>query len=196
MFEKFTERSRKIMSCARQKAQLLKSEFIGTEHMLLGILEEGGGVAAKFLQSKEITQGKVLEEISRLVKPATNPTSLGQLPFSPRARRAVELATEAAGQCCMDIIGTEHILIALFRETNGIAASVLKNLGMKASWILEVFESIGISFLERSPPNDDIGMRWVVALAEGFRLAGCKRSPIVPDPNVIRECIEGCKDVE
>src|SRR5436190_1678777 len=90
MFEKFTERARKVMSLARQEAQRLNSEFIGTEHILLGIIQEGGGVAAKVLKNLNVDLKRIRQEIEKLITPSTSPTvTLGQLPFSPRAKRVI-----------------------------------------------------------------------------------------------------------
>src|SRR5438876_422434 len=132
MFEKFTERARKVMSLARQEAQRLNSEFIGTEHILLGIIQEGGGVAAKVLKNLNVDLKRIRQEIEKLITPSTSPTvTLGQLPFSPRAKRVIELAGEAASQLGHDVIGTEHLLLGLLKENEGIAAQVLTNLGLK-----------------------------------------------------------------
>ena len=126
MFEKYTERARKIMSLARQEAQRLNSEFIGTEHILLGVVREGGGVAAKVLQKFQADHKKIIREIEKLITPSTSPTvTLGQLPFSPRAKRVMELSAESANQLQHDVIGTEHILLGLLKEKEGIAAQVL-----------------------------------------------------------------------
>src|SRR6185503_18844582 len=112
MFERFTERARKAMSLSRQEAQRLNSEFIGTEHILLGIIQEGGGVAAKVLKNFKVDLRQVRLEIERLIIPSTSPTvTLGQMPFSPRAKRVTELASEAANLLDHDVIGTEHLLL-------------------------------------------------------------------------------------
>lgn len=132
MFEKFTERARKVMSLSRQEAQRLNSEFIGTEHILLGIVGEGGGVAVKVFKDMNIDQKTIAQEVEKLITPSTSPTAtLGQLPFSPRAKRVIELAGEAASQLSHEVIGTEHLLLGLIKENEGIAAQVLTNLGMK-----------------------------------------------------------------
>lgn len=132
MFEQFTERARKVMSMSRQEAQRLNSEFIGTEHMLLGIINEGGGVAAKVLKNLNVDTKQVRIEIEKLITPSTSPTvTLGQLPFSPRAKRVIELAGEASGMLGRDYVGTEHLLLGLIKENEGIAAQVLINLGLK-----------------------------------------------------------------
>jgi ATP-dependent Clp protease ATP-binding subunit ClpC len=145
MFEKFTERARKVMSLARQEAQRLNSEFIGTEHILLGIIQEGGGVAAKVLKNLNVDLKRIRQEIEKLITPSTAPTvTLGQLPFSPRAKRVIELAGEAASQLGHDVIGTEHLLLGLLKENEGIAAQVLTNLGLKLDEVRDmVLEVLG-----------------------------------------------------
>src|SRR3990172_368546 len=132
MFENFTERARKVMSIARQEAQRLNSEFIGTEHMLLGIVKEGGGTACRVLKNFEVDAKKICQEVEKLITPSTSPTiTLGQLPFSPRAKRVIELAGESSSQLGHEVIGTEHILLGLLKENEGIAAQVLVNMGLK-----------------------------------------------------------------
>ncbi len=145
MFEKFTERARKVMSLARQEAQRLNSEFIGTEHILLGIIQEGGGVAAKVLKNLNVDLKRIRQEIEKLITPSTSPTvTLGQLPFSPRAKRVIELAGEAASSLGHDVIGTEHLLLGLLKENEGIAAQVLTNLGLKLDEVRDmVLEVLG-----------------------------------------------------
>ncbi|HEY3227257.1 MAG TPA: ATP-dependent Clp protease ATP-binding subunit [Planctomycetota bacterium] len=145
MFEKFTERARKVMGLARQEAQRLNSEFIGTEHILLGIIQEGGGVAAKVLKNLQVDLKRIRQEIEKLITPSTSPTvTLGQLPFSPRAKRVIELASEAASQLGHDVIGTEHLLLGLLKENEGIAAQVLTNLGLKLDEVRDmVLEVLG-----------------------------------------------------
>jgi ATP-dependent Clp protease ATP-binding subunit ClpC len=145
MFEKFTERARRVMGLARQEAQRLNSEFIGTEHILLGIVKEDGGVAAKVLKKLQLTGEKIQQEVQKLITPATSPTvTLGQLPFSPRAKRVIELAHESSSKMWMDIVGTEHLLIALVQENEGIAAQVICNAGLKLEQVhAAVVEELG-----------------------------------------------------
>lgn len=132
MFEKFTERARKVMSLARQESQRLNGEFIGTEHILLAIIAEGGGVAAKVLKEFQVDAARVKQEVEKLVTPSTSPTvTLGQLPFSPRAKRVIELAGEESGRIHLETIGTGQLLIGLVREAEGIAAQVMQTLGVK-----------------------------------------------------------------
>ena len=151
MFEKFTERARKVMSLARQEAQRLESEYICTEHILLGILQEGGGVSAKVLKNLNVDLGRLREEIEKLIMPSTSaPVTLGQLPFSPRAKRVIELAGETASQLRHDVIGTEHLLLGLLKEHEGIAAQVLSKLGLKLDGVRDmVLEVLGAEMGEQ-----------------------------------------------
>lgn len=146
MFEKFTERARKVMSYSRQEAQRLNSEFIGTEHILLGILNEEGGVAFKVLKRLLGEKYKTIRgEIEKLLTvPTIPPTILGQLPFSPRAKRVMELAGEAGSTLGADYLGTEHLLLGLIKENEGIAALVLTNFGLKLEEVRdEILEELG-----------------------------------------------------
>lgn len=150
MFEKFTERARKVMSISRQEAQRLNSEFIGTEHMLLGIIDEGGGVAAKALKKLKVDLKRVRQEIEKLITPSTSPVvTIGQLPFSPRAKRVMELAGEASSVLGRDYLGTEHLLLGLIKENEGIAAQVLINLGLKLDEVRDaILEILGADVIE------------------------------------------------
>ena len=152
MFEKFTDRARKAMSFARKSAQRLKSEFIGTEHILLGILEEGGGTACAFLLSRGVDAEKVMAEVAKLITP-TEPLSIqGQLPYSPRSKRVLELADETAAQLHQEIIGTEHLLVALVKESEGIAAAVLKALGVGPDQITKLKNAMQVP----ATPHDHV----------------------------------------
>ena len=129
MFEKFTERARKVMSLARQESQRLNSDFIGTEHVLLGLVQEGGGVAVKALAKFKVDLQRIRQEVNRLVQPPASPSSmLGQIPFSPRAKRLIELAGEEASRTNSPVIGTGQLLVACLAEEEGIACKVLRNL--------------------------------------------------------------------
>lgn len=141
MFERLTGRARKVMSLAVQEAQRLNSEFIGTEHILLGIIQEGGGVAAKVLKNLNVDLKRIRQEIEKLITPSPNPASRwGQLPFSPRAVRVLELARSAAGPLERTAIDAGHLLIGLIEEGNGIAAQVLTNLGLQPAAVRDALE--------------------------------------------------------
>lgn len=150
MFEKFTERARRVMGHSRAEAQRLGSEFIGTEHMLLGILHEGGGLAARVLYHLDAGYKRARQQIEMIVAPRASPDfALGQLPFSPSSKRAIELASEASMALGHDLIGTEHLLIGLVDATEGTAAKVLTNLGLGLDDVRrKVLEAIG----EPDPP--------------------------------------------
>jgi ATP-dependent Clp protease ATP-binding subunit ClpC len=137
MFERFTERARKVMSLARQEAQKLNHEYIGTEHILLGLVQEGGGIAAKVLRNLNVDLKKVRMEVEKLVSHGPPTMTVGQPPFTPRAKRVLELAQEAATSLGHDYIGTEHLLLGLLKENEGIAAQVLMNLDLKLEDVKE-----------------------------------------------------------
>jgi ATP-dependent Clp protease ATP-binding subunit ClpC len=119
------------MGWARQEAQRLNSEFIGSEHILLGILCEGGGIAAKLLKNLHVDLNRTYQEIEKLMTSTSSSTvTLGQLPFSPRAKRVIELASGSSIEMGHDLIGTEHLLFGLLKDSEGIGAQVLVNLGL------------------------------------------------------------------
>src|SRR6185503_19954998 len=144
MFDRFTERARKVMSLARQEAQRFNHDYIGTEHILLGLVQEGSGVAAQVLRNLEVEPRKIRIEVEKIVKNGTNMVTMGQLPFTPRAKKVLELALEEAQNLGHNYIGTEHLLLGLIRENEGITAQVLLNLGTKLEEVREeVLELLG-----------------------------------------------------
>jgi ATP-dependent Clp protease ATP-binding subunit ClpC len=128
MFERFTDRARRVLVLAQEEARLLNHGFIGTEHILLGLIHEGDGLAAKALESLDISLETVREEVKERVGPA-GPASRGNPPFTPRAKKVLELSLREALQLGHNYIGTEHILLGLVREGEGVAAQVLVSLG-------------------------------------------------------------------
>jgi ATP-dependent Clp protease ATP-binding subunit ClpA len=166
MFERFTERARKVMTLARQEAQRLNSEFIGTEHILLGIIQEGGGVAAKVLKKLNVDVKKTIQEVEKLITPQTSPptVTLGQLPFSPRAKRVFELSSEAMSQLGNDVIGTEHLLLGLLKENEGIAAQVLLNMGLK----LDEVRDATLEILGADIGPEDLSGDYTLVLTSGL----------------------------
>jgi ATP-dependent Clp protease ATP-binding subunit ClpC len=139
MFEKFSGRALKVMRLTRQEAQRLNGEFIGTEHILLGIIQEGGGVAAKVLKNLNVDLKRIRQEVENLITPLTPPTVVLEEPiFYPRAKRVVELADESASLLGHGVIGTEHLLLGLLKENEGIAAQVLNNLGLKLDGVRDM----------------------------------------------------------
>ncbi|MCF7954368.1 MAG: ATP-dependent Clp protease ATP-binding subunit [Phycisphaerae bacterium] len=131
MFERFTDRARKVMALANQEAQRFNHEYIGTEHILLGLVKEGSGVGANVLKNLDVDIKKLRLEIEKLVKSGPDMVTMGKLPQTPRAKKVIEFAIEEARALNHNYVGTEHILLGLLRETEGIAAQVLLNLGLK-----------------------------------------------------------------
>jgi ATP-dependent Clp protease ATP-binding subunit ClpC len=131
MFERFTDRARKVMALANQEAQRFNHEYIGTEHILLGLVKEGSGVGATVLKNLDVDIKKLRLEIEKLVKSGPDMVTMGKLPQTPRAKKVIEYAIEEARALNHNYVGTEHILLGLLRESEGIAAQVLMNLGLK-----------------------------------------------------------------
>ena len=124
MFERFTERARQVVVLAQEEARTLKHNYIGTEHILLGLLREEEGLAARVLEGLEITVEEVRAQVIRIVGSGEEVTS-GQIPFTPRAKKVLELALREALSLGHNYIGTEHILLGLVRENEGVAARIL-----------------------------------------------------------------------
>ncbi|MDQ3921741.1 MAG: ATP-dependent Clp protease ATP-binding subunit, partial [Actinomycetota bacterium] len=129
MFERFTERARKVVVLAQEEARHFNHNYIGTEHLLLGLLREDEGVAARALSSLNVTLDEVREQVESIVGYGEEGTG-GQAPFTPRSKKVLELALREALQLGHNYIGTEHILLGLVRESEGVAARVLSNLGV------------------------------------------------------------------
>ena len=137
MFERFTDRARKVMALANQEAQRFNHEYIGTEHILLGLVKEGSGVGANVLKNLEVDLRKVRLEVEKLVKSGPNMVTMGKLPQTPRAKKVIEYAIEEARNLNHNYVGTEHLLLGLLREQDGVAAQVLMNLGLKLEEVRE-----------------------------------------------------------
>src|SRR5712692_4422512 len=125
MYERFTDRARKVVQLANQEAQRLNHEYIGTEHILLGLIKEGSGVAANVLKNLDIDLQKVRKEIEKIVLSGPDTVKMGKLPQTPRAKKVVEHAIEEARNFNHNYVGTEHLLLGLVREGEGVAAQVL-----------------------------------------------------------------------
>ncbi|MBN2021309.1 MAG: ATP-dependent Clp protease ATP-binding subunit [Pirellulales bacterium] len=131
MYERFTDRARKVMQLANQEAQRFNHEYIGTEHILLGLIKEGSGVAANVLKNLDIDLRKIRLEVEKLVQSGPDMVTMGKLPQTPRAKKVIEYSMEEARNLNHNYVGTEHILLGLLREQEGVAAQVLMNLGLK-----------------------------------------------------------------
>ncbi|MFP4144551.1 MAG: ATP-dependent Clp protease ATP-binding subunit [Phycisphaeraceae bacterium] len=137
MFERFTDRARKVMALANQEAQRFNHEYIGTEHILLGLVKEGSGVGANVLKNLDVDLRKVRLEVEKLVKSGPDMVTMGKLPQTPRAKKVIEYAIEEARNLNHNYVGTEHLLLGLLREHEGVAAQVLMNLGLKLEEVRE-----------------------------------------------------------
>ena len=130
MFNRFTERARKVIILAKEEARRFNHDYIGTEHILLGLIREGEGVAAAVLQKMGMDLETIRLEVEKFVQPGPTTQILGDIPFTPRAKKALELAAEEARELGHNYIGTEHILLGLIREGESVASQVLLNLGL------------------------------------------------------------------
>ncbi|SEJ09671.1 ATP-dependent Clp protease ATP-binding subunit [Demequina mangrovi] len=128
MFERFTDRARRVVVLAQEEARMLNHNYIGTEHILLGLVREGEGVAAKALEAMDISLNGVREQVQEIIGEGSHAPS-GHIPFTPRAKKVLELSLREALQLGHNYIGTEHILLGLIREGEGVAAQVLGKLG-------------------------------------------------------------------
>jgi ATP-dependent Clp protease ATP-binding subunit ClpC len=128
MFERFTDRARRVVVLAQEEARMLNHNYIGTEHILLGLIHEGEGVAAKALESLGISLEAVRQQVEEIIGQGQQAPS-GHIPFTPRAKKVLELSLREALQLGHQYIGTEHILLGLIREGEGVAAQVLVKLG-------------------------------------------------------------------
>jgi ATP-dependent Clp protease ATP-binding subunit ClpC len=131
MFTRFTERATKVMQLANQEAQRFNHEYIGTEHILLGLVKEGTGVGANVLKNLAIDLRKVRLEVEKIVQSGPDMVTMGKLPQTPRAKKVIEYALEEARNLNHNYVGTEHILLGPIREREGVAAQVLINLGLR-----------------------------------------------------------------
>ena len=125
MFERFTERARQVVVLAQDEARALGHNYIGTEHILLGLLREEEGLAARVLASLDVTVEEVRAQVRRLVGQGDEDLVAGQIPFTPRAKKVLELALREALALKHSYIGPEHILLGVVRENDGVAAGIL-----------------------------------------------------------------------
>jgi ATP-dependent Clp protease ATP-binding subunit ClpC len=128
MFENFTDRARRVVVLAQEEARMLNHNYIGTEHILLGLIHESEGVAAKALESLGISLDAVRQQVKEIIGQGQQAPS-GHIPFTPRGKKVLELSRREASQLGHNYIGTEHILLGLIREGDGVAAQVLVRLG-------------------------------------------------------------------
>jgi hypothetical protein len=164
VFERFTEQARQVVVLAQDEARGLRHNYIGTEHILLGLLREEDGLAARALDSLDITAEKVRVQASRIVGSGEE-VETGQIPFTPRAKKVLELAMREALSLGHNYIATEHILLGLARENDGVASRILMDFGVDADRIRSsVYELLGAEVPEGEeglhplPPNVRVGV--------------------------------------
>jgi len=137
MYEQFTDRARKVMQLANKEAQRFRHEYIGTEHILLGLVHEGAGVAANVLKNLNIDLQRIRREVEEIVQRGPDSIYMGKLPQTPRAKKVIEFAIDEARRLTHNYVGTEHLLLGLLREQEGVGAQVLMNLGLRLDFIRE-----------------------------------------------------------
>jgi ATP-dependent Clp protease ATP-binding subunit ClpC len=168
MFERFTERARRVLVYAQEEVREFNHAFIGTEHILLGLIREGDGVAAKALDELEVTYEAVREKAKELTEHVTDASSVAP-PFTPRAKKVVEMSLREAQRLGHTYIGTEHLLLGLARQGEGTAVRILNDLGIEMSQIqtqvAQLLSSLSSPVVGESPVNvhyDDAIFRGVV----------------------------------
>jgi ATP-dependent Clp protease ATP-binding subunit ClpC len=172
MYERFTDRARKVMQLANQEAQRFNHEYIGTEHILLGLVKEGSGVAANVLKNLEVDLRKIRLEVEKLVQSGPEMVTVGKLPQTPRAKKVIEYSMEEARNLNHSYVGTEHILLGLLREQEGVAAQVLMNLGLKLE---EVREEV-LNLLGHGLEGAEVGERGGRAGTESGESSGSSKA--------------------
>ena len=158
MYERFTDRARKVMQLANQEAQRFNHEYIGTEHILLGLVKEGSGVAANVLKNLDVDLRKIRIEVEKIVQTGPDMVTMGKLPQTPRAKKVIEYAMDEARNLNHNYVGTEHLLLGLLREQEGVAAQVLMNLGLKLEDVRdEVLNLLGHGMESAEAGSDERG---------------------------------------
>ncbi|MBI2495791.1 MAG: ATP-dependent Clp protease ATP-binding subunit, partial [Candidatus Omnitrophica bacterium] len=167
MFNKFTERARKVILLAKEEAKRFNHDYIGTEHILLGLIREGEGVAAAVLQKLGLSPEKIRLEVEKLVQSGPSTMVSGDIPFTPKAKKVIELAMEEARSLGHNYIGTEHLLLGLIREGEGVASQVLMNLGLDLNRVRnEVITLLGSS--SPTPTGGGAGTRTKTPALDAF----------------------------
>ena len=175
MYERFTDRARKVMQLANQEAQRFNHEYIGTEHILLGLVKEGSGVAANVLKNLDVDLRKIRIEVEKIVQTGPDMVTMGKLPQTPRAKKVIEYAMDEARNLNHNYVGTEHLLLGLLREQEGVAAQVLMNLGLKLEDVRdEVLNLLGHGMESAEPGSEERG--GAAGAAGGAAAKGASRS--------------------
>ncbi|MCK4463049.1 MAG: ATP-dependent Clp protease ATP-binding subunit [Candidatus Omnitrophica bacterium] len=152
MFSRFTERARKVILLAKEEAKRFNHDYIGTEHILLGLVREGEGVAAAVLASMRSSPDKIRLEIEKFVQPGPSTVISGDIPFTPKAKKVIELSMDEARNLGHNYIGTEHLLLGLIKEGEGVASQVLISLGLDLDKVrMEIMSLLGSSIPGYAP---------------------------------------------
>jgi ATP-dependent Clp protease ATP-binding subunit ClpC len=177
MDKRFTDRARKVMQLADQEARRLNHEYIGTEHVLLALIEEGNSVATTALQDLDADLRRIRLEVEKLVQSGAAPVAIDKLPQTPRCQKAIEFAIEESGNLRHNYIGAEHILLGLLREQEGIAAKVLNRLGLEADAVREaILELLGYGLEENLDRPDTSHLSQTAAKGFLQKLGGLFRT--------------------
>jgi ATP-dependent Clp protease ATP-binding subunit ClpC len=192
MFEKFTDRARRVIVLAQEEARMLDHNYIGTEHLLLGLIHEGHGVAAKALESLGISLEDVRQNVEEIIGRGQEAPS-GHIPFTPRAKKVLELSLREGLQLGHNYIGTEHILLGLIREGEGVAAQVLVKLGADLNRVRQqVIQLLG-AYAGEAGPEGETAVTWEVDTG----LTGVEREVrIVGSPAQIAEMLTRLRSID
>jgi Clp amino terminal domain, pathogenicity island component/UvrB/uvrC motif len=189
MFQRFTDRARRVVVLAQEEASRLEHNYIGTEHILLGLIREGEGVAAEALKSLGISLDPVRQQVEEIIGRGQEPLQ-GHIPFTPRAKKVLELSLREALQLSHNYIGTEHILLGLIREGDGVAAQVLVRLGADLNRVRQQV----IQLLNEHPAEEPgPGGRVRLEMVEQRLTAIEQRVGIGPDTSDLDEQIEAVR---
>ncbi len=189
MFERFSDRARRVVVLAQEEARRLEHNYIGTEHILLGLIHEGQGVAAEALKSLKISLDPVRQQVEEIIGRGQEPLQ-GHIPFTPRAKKVLELSLRESNRLGHNYIGTEHILLGLIREGNGVAAQVLVRLGADLNRVRQQV----ILLLNKHPaeePRSEAPVR--LEMVEQRLTAIEQRVGIGPDTSDLDEQIEAAR---
>ena len=202
MFEKFTDRARRVIVLAQEEARMLDHNYIGTEHILLGLIHEGHGVAAKALESLGISLEAVRQNVVEMIGRGQEAPS-GHIPFTPRSKQVLELSLRESQQLGHEYIGTEHILLGLIREGEGVAAQVLVELGADLNRVRQqVLELLEAHAREAGPEGEAAVTReaspglTAVVRDPGPGLAGEREVRIVGSPAQIAEILARLRSID
>jgi ATP-dependent Clp protease ATP-binding subunit ClpA len=181
MFERFTDRARRVVVLAQDEARMLNHNYIGTEHILLGLIHEGEGVAARALESLGISLDAVRQQVEEIVGQGQQAPS-GHIPFTPRAKKVLELSLRESLQLGHEYIGTEHILLGLIREGDGVAAQVLVRLGADLNRVRQQVIQLLHGYQGKEPEPAGTG--------EGSRLVKRARAELFEDASARIEALD------